>query len=135
MEFDFTPMIDLVFTLSMFYMLVSRFHSAEQSPMLIPKPEQSQAHVTKIPDKVVINCGLSEAADGEAVYSLGANPPEPLETIAERLAGMKQQSADLKVVVRADRRLPFAQVRSVMEVLARHQIEMLNVAALAGEGD
>jgi biopolymer transport protein ExbD len=135
-SFDFTPMIDLIFTLSIFYMLVTRFHSAEQVPMLVPKPDRSQATVEKIPERIVINCRLAEpedATDEEVAYSIGPNRPEPLPVIADRLAALKQQSPGLKVILRADRRLNYASVRAVMRVLARENIEMLNVVAQAGK--
>jgi biopolymer transport protein ExbD len=136
LDFNFTPMIDMIFTLSVFYMLVTRFHSAEQVPMLVPKPEQSEARMAKLTDRIVVNCTVPDAKEfpGRAVaYSIGPNRPEPLAEIAERLAAMKQQSPGLKVILRADRRLPYAHVRAVMQVLAHHRIEMLNVAAQVGE--
>jgi biopolymer transport protein ExbD len=135
-SFNFTPMIDLVFTLSMFYMLVSKFHSAEQVRMSLPRPDQSQARVEKIPDRVMINCLPSEdPLRGDGVqYALGANPPEPLPEVIDRLTNMRRQAPDLKVIIRADRRLAYAEVRRVMQALARHRIEVLNVVALAGEG-
>lgn len=135
-SFNFTPMIDLVFTLSMFYMLVSKFHSAEQVRMSLPTPQQSQARIEKMPDRVIINCGLPEpGVEKDLVqYSLGANPPEPLSIVLDRLSLMRQQSPDLKVVIRADRRLEYADVRAVMQGLARLRIPILNVVALADEG-
>lgn len=135
-SFNFTPMIDLVFTLSMFYMLVSKFHSAEQIRMSLPRPDQSQARVEKIPDRVIINClPADDPLRGDGVqYALGANPPEPLPIVIDRLAAMQRQSPELKVIVRADRRLAYSDVRRVMQALARHRIEVLNVVALAGEG-
>lgn len=135
-SFNFTPMIDLVFTLSMFYMLVSKFHTAEQIRMSLPRPEQSQARVEKIPDRVIINCLPAEdPLHGDGVqYALGANPAEPLSDVIDRLAAMRRQTPELKVIVRADRRLNYADVRRVMQALARHRIDVLNVVALAGEG-
>ena len=54
--FSATPLIDLIFTLSIFYMLISRFSTDEQTPMVLPRPHQSQAVVPKMPDRAVINC-------------------------------------------------------------------------------
>ncbi len=136
MDFNAVPMVDVIFLLTIFFMLVSRFSSAEQIPMKLPEPDQSQAKVAKLPDRVVINCRLSGVpdADGDPVlYSIGPNRPEPLDIIAGRLAGMKRERPDIKVVVRADRRLHYDEVRSVMRVIAHNGIKMLNVVAHVAE--
>ena len=131
-----TPLVDLIFTLSMFYMLVAKFSAEEQTPMLLPKPEASLASVSKVPERIVINCRLADPLDTEespVAYSIGPNLPEPLEVISDRLAAMKAQAPGVNVVIRADRRLRYEDVRAMMRVVARNGIEMLNVVALAGE--
>lgn len=136
MGFNATPMVDVIFLLTIFFMLVSRFSSAEQVPMQIPEPEQSLAQVTKVPERIVINCRLAPMDDPlerDVLYSIGPNPPEPLATLSKRLAAMKRESPDLSAVVRADRRLRYVDVRAVMQVIAGHGIEMLNVAAHVSE--
>jgi len=132
LAFNATPLVDVVFTLVIFFSLVSRFSAVEQVPMQLPSPDDSQAHVVKMPDRVVINCRLAHPDDpsGRSVlYSIGPNRPESLGVISDRLAVLKQESPGVKVVVRADKRLDYAEVRAVMTVIARHGIEMLNVAA------
>jgi len=129
---NLTPMVDVIFILTIFFMLVSRFSAAEQVPMDLPKPDESRARVVQMPERVVVNCRIG-AADGSALYSIGPNRPEPLAVIDERLAALQQQSPDFKVVVRADRRIHYEHVRAVMRVIARHNIEMLNVVAHVSE--
>ncbi len=136
LAFNATPMVDVFFMLTIFFMLVTRFSSAEQVPMELPEPTDSQAQVTKIPERVLINCRLADIDDplGRTVlYSVGPNRPEPISVISDRLAAMKRQSAELEAVVRADRRLHYADVRAVMRVIAENGIEMLNVVAHVGE--
>jgi len=126
--FQLTPMVDVIFILTIFFMLVSRFSSAEQLPLQLPKPGQGQAQVQRLPGRVVINCRPADLADGDAapvLYSLGPNRPEPLGVIADRLAALKAEVPDLKVVVRADRRLAYADVRALMRIIARLDIELL----------
>lgn len=138
LRFNATAMVDVIFLLTIFFMLISRFSSAEQIPMELPKPEHSRAKITRIPERVVINCRLagSTGVPGvSAVYSLGPNRPEPLGVISERLAVMKRESPSLEVVVRADRRLPYADVRAVMREIARQGIEILNIVAHVGEDE
>ncbi len=142
LSFNATPLVDVIFILTIFFMLISRFSSEELVPMDLPKPEQSQAKVVKMRDRVVINCRLADPADptrpgpirsSSVVYSLGPNRPQPLGSIAARLVTMKRESPDMKVVVRADRRLPYGAVRTVMQVLAENRIAMLNVVAHVAE--
>jgi biopolymer transport protein ExbD len=126
-------MVDVIFMLTIFFMLVSRFSSAEQVPMELPKPDVSQARVVRMPRRVVINCRLPDRPGGSVLYSIGPNRPEPLGVISDRLAVMKQESPDLQVVVRADRRIHYADVRVLMRAIASNDIEMLNVVAHVGE--
>lgn len=137
MEFNATPMVDVFFLLTIFFMLVSRFSSAEQIPLELPKPFDSRAEVTKLPERVVINCrpaDPSNLANSEVLYSIGPNHPESLSVISDRLAGMKQLSSDLHIIIRADKRLTYGHVRAVMRVIAQNGIDMLNVVAHVSEG-
>lgn len=134
--FNATPMVDVIFTLTIFFMLVARFSTAEHVPMELPQPADSQARMIQHPRRVVINCVLSkESAPGGhgVLYSLGSHPPEPLTAITDRLIVMKRQSPNLQAVIRADRRLAYAEVRAVMRTLADVGIEILNVAARMDE--
>ena len=138
LEFNATPMIDVFFLLTIFFMLVSKFSSAEQVPMQLPEPADSRAKVARLPERVVINCRLADPSDprgGTVLYSIGPNRPEPLEVIGDRLAAMKLESPEIKVVVRADRRLYYEDVRAVMHVIAQNGIEMLNVVAHVAEDE
>ena len=133
-----TPLVDMIFTLSMFYMLVAEFHAVEQVPMNLPRPQSSQAAVARIPERIVINCHTADpdGTTGASVrYSIGPNLPESLGAISDRLAAARLQSPELNVVVRADRRLRYGDVRAVMRVAARNRIEVLNVAAQVGGKD
>jgi biopolymer transport protein TolR len=136
--FNATPMIDVIFTLTIFFMLVTRFSEAENVPMEVPRPVHSEAKTAKIPDRVVINCLVGEAGDDPArrvLYRIGPNLPEPLSVIVDRLAAMKEQNPELKVIIRADRRLPYEDVRAVMRAVSSLHVEMVNVAAEASGSD
>ena len=134
--FNATPMVDIIFMLTIFFMLVSRFSSAEQVAMQLPKPDESRARVEKLRERVIVNCRLQNADDpahSPVLYSVGPNRPEPLDVLADRLVAMRRESPGMKVVVRADRRLPYGQVREVMRVIAGSGIEVLNVVAHVAE--
>jgi biopolymer transport protein ExbD len=120
-----------MFTLTIFFMLVTHLSSAEQVRMELPKPEDSRAQEAKIPDRVVINCRPAE--DGSTLYSLGPNQPEPLHVIGERLTAFKQQNPQLEAIIRADKRLRYEEVRKVMRLISQAEIKMLNVVAHVGD--
>ncbi|MCP4590469.1 MAG: biopolymer transporter ExbD [bacterium] len=135
LTFNMAPMIDVVFLLLIFFALVTRFASAENVAMELPNPEDSRARGDQPKDRVVINCRLANPGDlGTGVlYSAGPNPPEPLPALSARLAAARQATGELKVVIRADRRLPFSAVRAVMRVVAENKIERMNLVAHVGD--
>ena len=138
LSFNATPMVDVVFLLTIFFMLVTRFSSAEHVAMQLPQPTDSRAQVTKIPERIVINCRLAPPADPlgrHARYSVGPNAPHSLDSRSNRLAAFKLEQPNLSAVVRADRRLHYADVRAVMQIIADHDIDMLNVAAHVSEDE
>ena len=138
LSFNATPMVDVVFLLTIFFMLITRFSSAEHARMQLPQPTDSQAKITKIPERIIINCRLAPPADPlgrNVLYSIGPNAPEPLDSISNRLAALKREQPKLSAVVRADRRLHYADVRAVMQIIADQGIEMLNVAAHVSEDE
>ena len=136
LSLNMAPMIDVVFLLLIFFAVVTRFASAERVVLELPAPEDSQARNVQLKDRVVVNCRLAAPDDpgSEVLYSAGPNPPESLERIARRLAIARRSVPDLKVVIRADKRLPFHSVRAVMRVVAENEIEMMNFVAHAGSG-
>ena len=130
--FNATPMVDVIFMLTVFFMLVSSFSEEENVPLELPRPTESQAKTALISDRVVINCLPADPLDpigGGVLYRLGPNRPVPLEVLSQNLAAFKRDVPELKVVLRADRRLAYADVRAVMREIARNNIEMLNVGA------
>ena len=129
LDVNLTPMVDVIFMLTIFFMLVSRFSSAEQIPLELPKPEDSRAETAKLPARVLINCRPADPAGSVVLYSIGPNTPEPLDAIASRLIAMRAEMPRLQVVIRADRRIRYADVRAVMRTVADAGIEILNVVA------
>lgn len=136
MNFNATPLVDVIFLLTIFFMLVTRFSSVEQIPMQLPKPDHSQAQSAHPPARVTINCRLADSQDatfGGTLYSIGPNPPEPLAMLSNRLGALKRETPSIQAIIRADRRLPYQSVRAVMRVVAQNGISMLNVVAHVSE--
>lgn len=137
-DLNAVPMIDVIFMLVVFFVLVGRLAHEQNVPMKLPFPSDSQASPQRSAEPIVLNCRPANAADShsEVLYSLGPNPPEPLEQIGQRLGAMKAAEGaggGLQVVIRADKRLRFADVRAAMQAVAALNIPMLNVAVGAKE--
>ncbi|MFQ5490236.1 MAG: ExbD/TolR family protein [Phycisphaerae bacterium] len=134
--FNMTPMIDVVFMLIIFFMLVSTFASVENLEMDLPDPDHSQAAKVKLSDRVVVNCLLATPANpaGRVIYSVGPLRVGSLDELTAALAAAKAATPNLQVVLRADRRLPYSAVRQVMQTIARNRIEVMNIVAHVREG-
>ncbi len=137
-SFNMTPMIDVVFMLIIFFMLVSTFASVENLQMDLPDPDSSEAVTAKLTDRVVINClpsNPASPASGRTIYSVGPLHVDSLDDLSNRLAAAKVATPNLQVVLRADKRLPYATVRKVMEVIARNKIQVMNIVAHVKGGE
>ena len=134
--FNMAPMIDVVFLLIIFFVLISTFASAERIPMELPHPDHSRAENIKLSDRVIINIRLANPRtprSSPVLYSIGPNPPESVASISQRLMFHQRQVPDVKVIIRADRRVRFSAVREVMEVVAENNIEMMSIVAHTGD--
>ena len=135
-RFNMAPMIDVVFLLIIFFILVATFASAENVPMDLPTPDHSLAKNAKIVDRVLINCQVEDQSDQPGVlYSVGPNRPESLARISQRLAAAAAANPKLKVIIRADKRLSYEDVRAVMEMVADNNVENVNLVAHVGNGE
>jgi biopolymer transport protein ExbD len=134
LTFNMAPMIDVVFLLIIFFVLVSHFASAERVPLDLPDPDDSQALNIRVTDRVIINVRLADESDPSqgALYSVGPIAPEPLGVIAQRLTLHKRANPDVKVVIRADKRARYADVRDVMETVSELGIEQMRLVAHVG---
>ena len=133
--FNFTPLIDVMFLLTIFFMLVAKFTASEHLPLQLPNPEESLARASRGRDRVVINCRSTEPSEGAArvSYSLGPNRAESLAAISDRIAAMKAATPNLSVLIRADRRLAYEDVRSVMRMVSQNGVAKLQVAAIVSD--
>lgn len=136
-SFNMAPMIDVVFLLIIFFVLVSTFASAERIPLELPNPDHSQAQNVKLKDRVIINVQLIDPqapATSPVAYSIGPNRPQSLGTISQRLMLLKRLNPRLKVIIRADRRVQYGDVRAAMQIVAENGIEKMSIVAHVGHG-
>ena len=127
-SFNMTPMIDVVFLLIIFFMLVSQFSSAENVEVELPEPERSQAIEATIPEKVILNIEYV-GPDEPPGFLLGSIRVSSLEEMSRRLRNQRVESPELQVILRADKRVAYLDVRQAMEIIAANQIEMFHIVA------
>jgi biopolymer transport protein ExbD len=131
--FIILPMIDVIFLLLLFFVIMTSFEAGAKISVQLPEPDHSQAKRDLSSKQVVINCEteIPESVEpGNAIYRIAADEPQPLSAIAARLASAKQANPQLTVVIRADKRLAFAQVKAVMQVVAEAGVPIMNVSAI-----
>ena len=119
-----TPLIDVAFLLLTFFMLASHFASAEKVEMPLPRPDHNQAVDRKFRDRVVINLTF-QGADREPALTFGPMAVASIEDLGDRLSEIA--AGNPQVILRADRRLKYGDVRQVMELIAAHRLTRLQV--------
>jgi biopolymer transport protein ExbD len=125
---NLTALVDVTVLLLTFFMVVNQFASAERVEMAVPQPRESVARDRRIADPVVINI-IDRGEDQPPGYQIGPLGVKSLAELSQRLAVEKRNTPQLEVVLRADRRLSYARVREVMELLGEHAIAKFHVVA------
>jgi biopolymer transport protein ExbD len=131
-RFNMTPLIDVTFLLLTYFMLASHYASAEKPDMDVPRPDLSQALDRKLEDKIIVNL-LYRGQSNPPELTYGPVPVASVEELSSRLGELAGRNPNVQVVLRADRRLKYGQVRQVMEIIASHRLSHLQVVAELGE--
>ncbi len=131
-RFNMTPLIDVTFLLLTYFMLASHYASAEKPDMAIPQPDHSQAADRKPEEKIIVNM-LYEGPNLPAQLTYGPMMMDSLAELSDRLQNLSGRAPQTEVIIRADRRLPYGQVRQVMETVADHRLTHLQLVAELSE--
>lgn len=108
--FNFTPMIDVVFNLLIFFMVSTHFAKEEQE-MLVSLPEASQAMpLTARPTEIFVNID----AQGNYFVRTQQVTSDELEAILRQAA--RDNPVNQAVVIRADRRADWDSVANAMKL-------------------
>ena len=136
--FDMTPIIDVVFLLIIFFMLVAQFIVAEKYKVKVPG-EIATAHtqdneedrpltITVMPDQ---EQGVLCVVGSEKLASVQSKDMKSLITsvINDYLKDHKQ--ADKTVRLRCDQSVPFGQVKYILSGISQSRAENLDWAVLS----
>ncbi len=120
--FSMTPMIDIVFQLIIFFMLITDLSQTElpkdvQTPLAKQVKEERQAP----PDRLIVN--VSEK--GDLTFRGRKYAPAALRACVKDHADRRRN--DASVLIRADRRAPFAYVQQVFQVCGDPGVRIVRV--------
>ncbi|MFM1805023.1 MAG: hypothetical protein RL136_1902 [Planctomycetota bacterium] len=114
---NLTPMIDIAFLLTVFFVLVSRISDAEQVELALPTVREGAAERAEDEARIVLNVlpGEHGAALGYAAGNARFDAtPEGMEALARFLADGYRRNPRLAVQLRADRATHYAWVEPAM---------------------
>lgn len=112
---DLTPLIDVVFLLLIFFMLVTTFDKYSSFKLELPKVS-IESTTTEDVDEIIID------STGEKYFKHKNNSEKiTLEEFPEKLKGINQ------IIITADRKLPYEKVIGVIEELKKVGVEKVEL--------
>ncbi|MFG0292262.1 MAG: ExbD/TolR family protein [Phycisphaerales bacterium JB065] len=130
---NMTPMIDVVFLLIIFFMLVSQIQRARLVELTLPEIEDA-ATDTPARDSVVVVNVVPEGRDS-APYRLGSlefdNTRDGLDALVRQLARERERDSATIVLVRADRTEPYERVHPVLQAVSDAGLTRVQLLTLA----
>ena len=148
-EMNITPLIDVVFQLIIFFMLVNNIVSREVVEMVVPSLEEPKTKQMAEENRVIVSVAPREFSgnarspdplmfSGTAQYvQVGSQefPMSQLSQVTNELKRIRSQRPDVKVILRADTALYYEEVQPVMAAVTGAGIETVDlVAYMPGEG-
>lgn len=137
-SFDMTPIIDVVFLLIIFFMLVCQFIAAEQFQVQVPDDIRS-AQQDELPKNAPLTITVMINTEGNAVYAVGS---EKLgETGGGDLAKLirseidrnlsARNNPDKTVRLRCDKSITFGQVKTILSGISNSSAANLDWAVIS----
>lgn len=119
-EMNLTSMMDVVFQLIIFFILVSNFASADLPPLDPPEPENSVADEMPEENMLIVNVLLHEetkALEVRAAAGTVIPPTDNYSRLTDIIQARLAENEELKVNLRADQSLRFDEVEPVMKAI------------------
>ncbi len=129
-EGDLTPMIDMVFQLIAFFMVLVNFSEADNDQRIqLPQSVLAKPPEGLIDDAIFINMKL----DGGVIYSGEEITVEQLTAFLQRerqvLALNNKTAADATVIIRADARAPTGKIQELIQACQELEYEKFALRA------
>lgn len=147
MEVDMTPMIDIVFQLIAFFMVITNFEQTQADERVkLPRDALAKPPEVKPDDSLTLNVGYERDMKGEKtdpdpyLFNFAdADQVRPLECqeLLDREARLYRQKekdpADVTIKIRADAEVPTGIVQQMIELCQKSGFEKFAMAAMSGE--
>jgi biopolymer transport protein ExbD len=117
-ELNVTPMLDLAFVLLIIFMITTPLME-KSVDLVVPSSEAAAKTVDPAAVQTI-------AINREEIISLNGEMME-LEYLAAALMGLKQERADVAVVIRSHKELPVQRLVDVMDAVQRAKISKVGV--------
>lgn len=130
-DINVTPLIDVVLVLLVVFMVITPMLQSGL-PVELPKASQTTT-VNDVGQHIVISVGTNQKCT-EFPCELPAmwyveQEPVTSDSIVNQINAEWRDNPERSLLIKADRRLPYYQVREVMDLLASHNMTSLYVAA------
>jgi biopolymer transport protein ExbD len=131
-ELNLTSMMDVIFLLIIFFILVTNFAAADLPELEVPEPDNSKAR-EEMEGTRLVNVVPTSEDPTKAAHVLIAGKRfniEDKEAIAAMLKEEREAKGELMVDLRADARLGFDQVQPVMMAITDAGIANVNLVTI-----
>lgn len=130
LSINLTPMIDIVFLLLIFFVLIAQSSWRRRAQVQLPEPEPSAAKYIDSGDVLTISVICDEQGRLRAYQTEGQMIlPEQADILTQKLAQRKRANPQVEVNLRADRRADGQVVEALMAACARAGISHVNLVA------
>ena len=127
-EINIAPLIDIVFLLIIFFMIVSQITRVEVENLELPEAKKGEDPKPVRPSHFVINV----QKDGRvAMFGQALSIASLQGLLAEQVRG--RQPDEISVVVRGDRTAPWRAVAGILRACAANRISRVRVAVIEPE--
>ncbi len=143
---NMTPMIDVVFQLLVFFMLVNNIISEEAVQMIVPDLENPKTRELGEENRITVNVApqsydpVRQIGDlnipGEAAtvkVGLEVFELDDMEGVTEALKDAKSRNENIEVLLRADSGLFYDEVQPIMQAITSAGIVKVNLVAYLPE--
>ena len=136
-SFNITPIIDIVFLLIIFFLVVCQFIEAENFPVDVPDDCEFAASISK-PGARLTTVTVMKTADGDSDFAVGSekiatsNYTDKIENIARLIdISLKDLPSDRRVVtLRIDKDISFSQAQYALAGIAASSATDIQLAVL-----
>ena len=141
-EMNITPLIDVVFQLIIFFMLVNNIVSSENLEMVVPKLEDARTREMTEDNRVVVNMAplqgrtgtgnplLIDGTAGAVQVSLSKfHDMSDLSGVTAMLQEARAKNPEVEVLLRADSALYYEEVQPLMSAITAAGVGTVNLVA------